>query len=208
MFRDRVDAGIQLAHALTQLRPHAPIVLGLPRGGVIVAAEVARALAAPLDVLVVRKLGAPGHEEFGFGAIGSGVEFVNRAAVRSLRLSPGEVAAVKDRERRELERRIGRYRRGRPAPDLAGRTVIVVDDGIATGSSAIAACQVAHAQGAGGIILAVPISPAQWNPPAAAHVDELVTVATTPWLGAIGQWYADFTQVTDEEVVDALVGAG
>lgn len=204
MFRDRSDAGAQLARELAHAAAQAPVVVGLARGGVPVAREVADVLGAPLDVLVVRKLGAPGREEFALGAIGEGVRVMNDRAVRSLRVSDEQIAAIEERERQELERRTAMYRGGRAAVELRGKVVIVVDDGIATGASAIAACEIARARGADRIILAVPVAPADWQPGPETPVDELVTVFTSRELSAIGRWYEDFSQVSDSEVMVAL----
>lgn len=204
MFRDRQDAGAQLAAELVHVRAAAPVVVGLARGGVPVAHEVAAALGAPLDVLVVRKLGAPGREEFALGAIGEGVRVMNERAVRALGVSEAELFAIEERERGELQRRTAQYRGGHPATELRGRVVIVVDDGIATGASARAACRIVHEKGATRIILAVPVAPAGWWPGETAHVDEFVAVLRTRELSAVGQWYTDFRQVPDDAVVNLL----
>src|ERR1019366_2009760 len=159
-FADRVDAGRRLAAKLGPLQGEDLVVVGLPRGGVPVALEVARALDAPLDVIVVRKLGGPVQPELGMGAIGEGgVRVLNAGVVRLARVSSDELATVERRERVELERRARRFRGDRPPVRLDGKTVVVVDDGIATGSTARAACQVARAQGASRIVLAVPVAP-------------------------------------------------
>lgn len=208
MFRDRKDAGAQLAQKLLHLRPLAPVIVGLARGGVPVASEVAAALQAPLDVLVVRKLGAPGQEEFALGAIGEGVRIINDRAVAALGVSPRQLAAIEKRERRELERRTTRYRRGRPGVELTARTVVVVDDGIATGASAVVACQIVREQGAQRIVLAAPVAPPGWRPPPVAHVDEFITVDTSGDFTSIGQWYRDFTQVSDTAVMTILALQG
>jgi len=204
MFRDRNEAGAALGRELAHVAARAPVVVGLARGGVPVAREVADVLGAPLDVLVVRKLGAPGREEFALGAIGEGVRVMNDRAVRALRVSEEQIAAIEERERRELERRTAMYRGGRAPVELRGRVVVVVDDGIATGASAIAACEVAHARGADRIVLAAPVAPADWQPGPEAPVDELLTVIRSRELSAIGRWYEDFSQVTDSEVIAAL----
>ena len=181
------------------------MVLGLPRGGVPVALEVARALGAPLDVIVVRKLGVPFQPELGMGAIGEdGVRVINPEVVRLAGVSEKELAAVEVRERAELDRRAARYRGGRPRQPLDGRAVVVVDDGIATGSTAWAACQVARAQGAAQVVLAVPVAPPGWQDQAKGDADELVCVQTPEPFSAIGQFYADFSPTTDDEVVACL----
>ena len=176
-------------------------MLGLPRGGVPVAFEVARALGAPLDVIVVRKLGVPFQPELGMGAIGEdGVRVLNEEIIERGRISADELAAVEARERAELERRALRYRRGPAAPAAGRRTAVVVDDGIATGSTARAACQVARAHGAARVVLAVPVAPPGWEARMADVADELVCVETPRAFFAIGQFYADFSQTTDSEV--------
>lgn len=208
-FMDRIDAGRRLA-ALLQARPRAQdvVVLGLPRGGVPVAAEVASELQAPLDVLVVRKLGVPFQPELAFGAIGErGVRVINDEVVRSTRLTDGDVAEVERRERRELERRLGSYRAGRSAIPLAGRTAVIVDDGVATGSTARAACLVARAEGAARVVLAVPVAPRGWTHRLGDVADELVSVDTPRDLYAVGQFYLDFAATTDGEVRECLLRA-
>jgi putative phosphoribosyl transferase len=178
-FDDRADAGQRLAQRLQHLKGEDAVVVGLPRGGVPVAFEVAHALGAPLDVIVVRKLGVPFQPELGMGAIGEdGVRVVNDEVVRLARVSDDELAAVEERERVELERRALRFRGDRPRVPLAGRTVIVVDDGIATGSTARAACLVARAQGAARIVLAVPVAPPGWTESFEGVADELISVET------------------------------
>ena len=205
VFANRADAGRRLAARLLDLRDKRVVVLGLPRGGVPVAFEVARALGAPLDVIVVRKLGVPFQPELGMGAIGEdGVRVINREVVRAAGVSAGELAAVEARERAELERRARRFRGGRPRQPLDGRVAVVVDDGIATGSTARAACQVARLQGAARVVLAVPVAPPGWEARIGAVADELVAVETPAPFFAIGQFYADFTQTTDDEVAGCL----
>ena len=181
------------------------MVLGLPRGGVPVAFEVARALGAPLDVIVVRKLGVPFQPELGMGAIGEdGVRVINPEVVRLAGVTGKELAAVEARERAELDRRAARYRGGRPRQPLDGRAAVVVDDGIATGSTARAACQVARAHGAARVVLAAPVAPPGWQDQAKDDADELVCVQTPEPFSAIGQFYADFSPTTDDEVVACL----
>jgi putative phosphoribosyl transferase len=205
VFIDRVDAGRRLGARLGHLRGGDVVVLGLPRGGVPVAFEVARALDAPLDVIVVRKLGVPFQPELGMGAIGEdGVRVIDEEIVRMAHVSADELAAVEARERAELHRRAERFRGGRVRIPLEGRTVIVVDDGIATGSTARAACQVARAHGAECVVLAVPVAPPDWTDRLGRDADELICLQTPTPFAAIGQWYADFSQTSDQEVVDCL----
>jgi predicted phosphoribosyltransferase len=204
-FRDRREAGRRLGAAVGHLRAEHPVVVGLPRGGVPVAAEVASALGAPLDVLVIRKLGVPWHPELGMGAVGEdGVVVVNDDIVRSTRVSGDEVAAVEARERVEVTRRAERFRRGRPGVALAGRTVIIVDDGLATGGTARAAIAVARARGAARVVLAVPVAPPEATRELAGVADEVICLATPSSFSAVGTWYANFTQTTDDEVVELL----
>jgi predicted phosphoribosyltransferase len=205
MFADRRDAGRQLAHLLGHLKSPDTIVLGLPRGGVPVAAEVAAALDAPLDVIVVRKLGVPGHSELAMGAIGEGgVEVIHRQVTGPLGIGPEEIERVERRELVELDRRVTTFRGSRPAPDIAGRQVVIVDDGIATGSTARAACQVARAQGAGRVVVAVPVAPVGWERSFSDVADELIALHTPRRFGAIGAFYRDFRQTPDEEVTRLL----
>ncbi|MGW7462372.1 phosphoribosyltransferase family protein [Streptomyces sp. NPDC054797] len=207
-FTDRADAGARLAEALRHLAPERPVVLGLPRGGVPVAFQVARALDAPLDVIVVRKLGVPYHRELGFGAIGEGgVRVISEDIVRSSRVGQQDLAAVERAEEAELARQAARFRGDRPRLDLAGRTVILVDDGIATGSTAAAACEVVRAQGAGRVVLAVPVAPPDAIAWLATEADEVVCLSTPRAFRAVGEWYEDFSQTPDEEVVDLLARA-
>ena len=204
-FNNRVEAGRQLAARLGYLRGEDLVVLGLPRGGVPVALEVAIALHAPLDVIVVRKLGVPFQPELGMGAIGEGgVRVLNAEVVRLARVSSAELAAVEQRERAELERRARRFRGDRLPVPLTGKTVVVVDDGIATGSTARAACQVARAQGAARVILAVPVAPSDWTDRLAGDADEFACVDTPEPFYGVGQFYADFSQTTDDEVIACL----
>lgn len=208
MYTDRSQAGRRLAERLQSLAATHPVVLGLPRGGVPVAFEVATALGAPLDVLVVRKLGVPYQPELAMGAIGEGgARVMDDAVVRMTGVTAPEIADVERRERTELERRSRRFRSGRTATSLEGRTAIVVDDGIATGSTARAACRVARALGASRVVLAAPVGPADAAARIAGDADEVVCLEQPEPYFAVGQAYRDFTQTTDEEVVDLLARA-
>lgn len=205
LYLDRADAGRRLAARLSEYAGPDTIVLGLPRGGVPVALEVARSLDAPLDVVVVRKLGSPLNPEYALGAIGAGgVRVVDRGAMRALGVTDHELEIIEARERAELERRTARFRGDRGALDLAGKTAIVVDDGIATGSTARAACLIVREMGADRIVLAVPVAPRDWTARIGDAADEFVCLETPAHFFAVGQWYADFTQTTDEEVTAAL----
>lgn len=204
-FEDRVDAGRQLATRLESFRGQDVVVLGLPRGGVPVAFEVAKRLQAPLDVLVVRKLGVPYQPELAFGAIGEdGVRVINNAVVEQTRLSQDDMDAVERAERRELERRSERFRGDHGRISLGERVAIIVDDGVATGATAKAACQVARAEGASRVVLAVPIGPDDVAERFADYADEIVCLQTPPFFYAVGQGYRNFTQTSDEEVIALL----
>lgn len=201
-FRDRRDAGAALAAALRGRDLPDPVVLGLPRGGVPVAAVVADALGAPLDVVVVRKLGVPWQPELAMGAVGEGGVVVRSEAVlRSAAVDRETFDEVLVREREEVEQRVERLRPGRPRTPVAGRTAVVVDDGLATGSTASAACAVLRAAGARRVVLAVPVAPAGAT---VEQADELVVVRAPEPFGAVGRWYVDFTPTSEQEVVDLL----
>lgn len=208
-FRDRRHAGRHLARALEDLRGTSPLVIaGLPRGGVPVADEVAAALGAPLDVILVRKLGVPFQPELAFGAIGEDdVQVLNPGVVSAAHLSPAAIEEVAVRERAELARRTVRFRAGRRRVPLAGATVVIIDDGIATGATARAACQVARAEGADRVVVAVPVAPPGWDERLDDVADELVAIETPVEFSAVGQFYDDFTQCTDDEVVGILAAA-
>jgi predicted phosphoribosyltransferase len=207
-FRDRQEAGRQLADALIPYAPRDAVVLGLPRGGVPVAFEVARRLGAPLDICIVRKLGVPGHEEFAMGAIASGgVELLSPSTVRRLELTQGQVAHVIGRERQELERRERAYRDGRPVVDVRGRTAIVVDDGLATGASMRAAVMARRQRQPAAIIVAVPVASATTCQELRHIADACVCLHTPEPFFGVGQWYADFGQTTDDEVRTLLAAA-
>ncbi|MEI8406632.1 MULTISPECIES: phosphoribosyltransferase family protein [unclassified Kribbella] len=204
-FVDRREAGRRLARRLDSLSDEDLVVLALPRGGVPVAFEVARALAAPLDVIVVRKLGAPFQPELAVGAIGEGdVRVVNERIRREARVTSAELDAVERSERAELRRRVARFRAGRDRVPLAGRTVLIVDDGVATGSTARAACQVARAQGAARVVVAVPVGAADALAAVREDAEEVVCLETPAWFAAVGQWYRHFPQTSDQEVCDLL----
>ena len=204
-FPDRTVAGRRLAARLGHLRGKDVVVLGLPRGGVPVASEVAASLGAPLDVLVVRKLGVPFQRELAMGAIGEdGVRVLNDEVLRLVSVSDADLAATEADERRELERRSKRFRGDRPRVSLKGKTAVIVDDGVATGATARAACEVAREQGAEHIVLAVPVAPPDTVRSLSRVADEVVVVEQPAWLSSIGQWYDDFRQTSDEQVVALL----
>lgn len=200
-FRNRHHAGRVLARALeVYARRPDVLVLGLPRGGVPVAYEVARELWAPLDVLLVRKLGAPGHEEVAMGAIAAGAQLIHRATVEALEVTPAELDAVIRTEERELDRRERAYRGRGPRPAIAGRTVILVDDGLATGASMRVAVAALRAEEPDRVVIAVPVCAPTSCTELAQEVDDLVCVLTPTSFNAVSTWYEDFTQVTDAEV--------
>jgi putative phosphoribosyl transferase len=206
IFRDRSEAGRLLGRRLKAFtdRPGV-IVLALPRGGVPVAFEVARAIHAPLDVLLVRKLGVPGHEELAMGALASGgVRVLNEDVVSSLRISDEVIERVAEREQQELVRRERLYRDDRPYPKLWGRVVILVDDGLATGSTMRAAVAAVRAQGPAAVVVAVPVAAASTCEEFQQLTDACVCLETPEPFHAVGLWYEDFSQTTDEEVRDLL----
>ena len=207
--RDRSDAGRRLAARLQDYadRPDV-VVLALPRGGVPVAFEVARALRVPLDVFVVRKLGLPAHPELAMGAIASGgVRVLDRAAVTRFGVTDEQLAAVAANEERELERRERRYRDGLPSPDLQGKTVILVDDGLATGSTMAAAASAIAAQRPARLVVAVPVAALETCRAFRDIVDEIICGATPDPFVAVGLWYEDFSQTSDDEVHELLARA-
>ena len=205
-FRNRTEAGVLLAEKLAVYANRRDvIVLALPRGGVPVAFEIARALHAPLDLVIVRKLGTPGQEELAMGAIASGgVQVLNDPIVQSLDISPADIEAVAARERQELERRERRYRGSRPPLDVRGRTVILVDDGIATGTTMRVAIAALRSQRPSRIVLAVPVAPLSTCREMKKEVEELICLLAPVELWAISPWYDDFTQTSDAEVSDLL----
>ncbi|HEU4383444.1 MAG TPA: phosphoribosyltransferase family protein [Anaeromyxobacteraceae bacterium] len=205
LFEDRRDAGRRLAELLARYRKDRPVVLGLPRGGVLVASEVARALGAPLDVLVARKLGAPGMPEYGIGAIAEGgAIFVSAGAVRELSIRPEEIAAIAERENAELQRRVRLYRGDRPFPEVRGRTAILVDDGIATGGTVRAAIRSLRGREPWRLVLAAPVVAFQTAMSLLSEVDDLVYVDAPEDFVAVGVWYRRFGQISDEEVAACL----
>lgn len=204
-YEDRRDAGHQLADRVAGLDLDDPVVLGLPRGGVPVAAEVAERLGAPLDVVVVRKIGAPHNPEYGIGAVGEGeVVILNEEPMSALGLSRDDLRDSIEAEQDELQRRLDRYRRGRDAVPVEGRSVVVVDDGLATGVTATAAARVLRARGVGHVVLAIPVGPPGNVERVGTHYDEVVVLQTPESFRAVGTWYRDFGQTTDDEVVDLL----
>jgi putative phosphoribosyl transferase len=202
VFRDRREAGRLLVPLLRSYAGRRDvIVLALPRGGVPVAYEVATALGVPLDVFTVRKLGVPGHEELAMGAIGSGGAFVlNREVIAGLNISQDEVVRVAERERRELERREHLYRDDLPYPQLEGKTVVLIDDGLATGASMLVAVNALRQQRAAKIVVAIPVAPPDTCALLREYADEAICYETPEPFGGVGAWYEDFSQVTDDEV--------
>jgi predicted phosphoribosyltransferase len=205
-FRDRSEAGRLLASKLAAYGNHPDVlVLALPRGGVPVAYEVARALGAPLDVFLVRNLGVPGHEELAMGAVATGgVRVLNDQVVRALRIPDYVIDAVTAQEQQELTRRERLYRGGRPPPDVRGRTVILVDDGLATGATMHAAIKALRQLQPARLVVAVPTAAPETCEALRAEVDEVICAITPEPFYAVGLWYEDFSQTTDEEVRDLL----
>lgn len=207
-FVDRSDAGVALAEQLRALELVDPVVLALPRGGVPVAADVAIALGAPLDVLVARKIGLPGQPEFGVGAVAEGGQpLLDDAVLARYRLSPADLAPVIAHEREELARRVTRYRGDRALPELAGRTVVLVDDGLATGATARAAVQALRRRGPGRLVLAVPVCAPESARALAAEADDVVCVLRPSRFRAVSAWYDTFEQTSDEQVLELLAAA-
>ena len=205
-FKDRRDAGRQLAQALRSYAGRSDVlVLGLPRGGVPVAFEVAQALGAPLDVFIVRKLGMPRYQELAIGAIASGgVRVLNEGLIRTAGVSQLDIEAVTAAEERELNRRLRRYRGDRPLPEIAGRTVILIDDGLATGSTMQAAVMALRQERPAAIVVAVPTAPPETCDAFRGLVEEVVCAVTPEPFYGVGLWYQDFSQTTDEEVHELL----
>jgi len=207
MFIDRRHAGQELGRALHRYSGTDPIVLALPRGGVPIGREVASALDAELDVLIVRKLGAPNNPEFAIGAVGEGGAVVlDEQTVVSMHMDDATLERIVTEARREIDRRVDAYRRGRSLPSLAGRTVIIVDDGLATGSTAATAVEVIKSLGAEDIVLAVPTGSHQAVTLLRDRCDEVICLEEPPWFGSVGAQYESFPQVSDEEVLALLRG--
>jgi putative phosphoribosyl transferase len=204
IFDDRLDAGERLAEALTEHAGPDAVILGIPRGGVIVAEVVSRTLGAPLDVVVPRKVGAPGNPELGLGAVAPGVRVLDPWLIERLGVDEGYLEREIASEEREIERRLHAYRAGRPPVDVEGKTAVVVDDGVATGGTAVAALRWARAQGAERVVLAVPVAPPQTMARLREEADEVVALATPEPFFAVGEWYRVFDQTSDDEVVTAL----
>jgi putative phosphoribosyl transferase len=207
-FRDRAEAGEALAATLADADLDDPLVLALPRGGIQVAAPVARRLDAPLDLLLVRKIGVPWHPELAMGAIAEGGYVVrDERVVSEAGVGSAEFERVVAREQQEIVRRAALYRDGREPPDLAGRTVVIVDDGLATGSTARVAVQAARAGGAATVVVAVPVGSPQAVKLLEALADEVVCLLAPFGFSAVGAWYEDFRQVSDDEVRETLAEA-
>jgi putative phosphoribosyl transferase len=206
-FADRREAGRRLAERLLPLAGEDPVVIGLPRGGIPVAEEIATALGAPLEILAVRKLGAPHNPEYGIGAIAEdGTRVLDSAALAALDIDNEMLESMLEREAAELRRRVDVYRGARAALPLAGRTVIVVDDGVATGVTDTAALRAIRRQDPRRLLLAVPVCARDSLSRLQGEADEVVCLVAPPLLYGVGQWYRDFAQVSDEEVIAALAG--
>jgi putative phosphoribosyl transferase len=207
IFADRREAGERLAEALAHLRDEDVVVLGIPRGGVEVAAVVAEPLQAPLDVVIPRKVGAPGNPELGLGAVAEDVEVLDQHLIRILNVSEEYLRQEIAAQREEIARRSSAYRRGRPPVNLSGKVAVVVDDGVATGGTAIAALRWARAKGARRVVLAVPVAPAEAVRRLDGEADEIVVLASPEPFYAVGQWYRSFPQISDERVVELLASS-
>jgi putative phosphoribosyl transferase len=204
IFPDRVEAGERLAEALDGRVREGAVVLAIPRGGVVVGEVVARRLGAPLDVVVPRKIGAPGNPELGLGAVAPGVRVLDPRMIELLHVSDDYLEHEIAAQEAEIARREHAYREGRPGSDVASRVAIVVDDGVATGGTAVAALRWARSQGAARVILAVPVAPAASLERLRSEADEIVVLATPDPFFAVGEWYRNFEQTSDSEVVAAL----
>ena len=204
IFADRLDAGERLAKGLAHLAGSECVVLAIPRGGVIVGEVIAHEIGAPLDVVVPRKIGAPGNPELAIGAVAPGIRVLDPRMVGALSVTDRYLEREIAEQEAEIERRQNAYRGGRPPQPVEGRVAIVVDDGVATGSTAVAALRWARARGAERVVLAVPVAPPQSLERLRAEADEVVVLETPQPFLAVGEWYRDFDQTTDEQVVSAL----
>jgi putative phosphoribosyl transferase len=204
LFRDRREAAERLAQALASLRHEPVVVLGIPRGGVEVGAVVARSLGAPLDVVIPRKVGAPGNPELGIGAVAEGVQVLDDHLIRTLGVSEDYIKREIEAQEEEIRRRSAAYRGDRPPVDLTGKVAVVVDDGVATGGTAVAALRWAQARGASRVVLAVPVAPREAVKRLQREADQVQVLATPEPFYAVGQWYDDFPQVSDQQVIDLL----
>ena len=210
LFADRIDAGNRLAAALAEYRARRPAILTLPRGGVPIGAVVAKALAAPLDLVLVRKVGVPGQPELAMGAVVDGAAPIvvrNEDVIAAIGIGEAEFEAVCQREMHEIERRRVRYLGGRAPVEVAGRTAIVVDDGIATGATATAALRAIRVRQPQGLVVAAPVAPADTVAQLIAEADDVVCLETPEFFGALSMHYVDFRQVSDEEVIALLASA-
>jgi predicted phosphoribosyltransferase len=207
MFADRADAGRRLAEALRHLHGEDVVILGVARGGIEVAAEVAEQREWPLDIVIPRKVGAPFNPELGIGAIAPGVRVLDEDMLRALRVTEEYVEEEIARQEEEIARRAEAYRGGRPPVPLRGRTAVIVDDGLATGGTAVAAVRWARREGAARVVLAVPVAPREAVTRLSKEADEVVALATPEPFAAVGQWYDRFTQTSDLRVVELLADA-
>ena len=204
IFKDRVDAGKQLADKLQKYRGADTIVFAIPRGGVVIGYEVAIALNAPLEVIIPRKIGAPGQPELAIGAIGDGISVLDEQTIRYLNVSEKYIQEEIERQRREVERRWQIYRKDKPFPDISNKTVLLVDDGIATGYTTMAAARALRKKNPGKLVLAVPVAPSDSVQRLRPEVDELVVLETPDMFYAVSAWYEEFPQTSDEEVIAHL----
>lgn len=204
MFEDRADAGRRLSEALSHLEGEDAVVLAIPRGGVEIGAEVAGRWHWPLDIVIPRKVRAPGNQELGLGAVAPGIRVLDERMIRSLRVDPEYLEREIALEEEEIRRRSEAYRAGRPPVDLRGRVAVIVDDGVATGGTATAAVRWARTQAASRVALAIPVAPAEAVANLAKEADEVICLATPEPFYAVGQWYARFPQTSDDEVVRLL----
>jgi putative phosphoribosyl transferase len=204
-FMDRIDAGKQLALALKDTITEGAIILALPRGGVPIGYEIAKALNIPLDVLIIRKLGTPGHEELAMGAVGpAGIVIRNEEIIQNLKIPQSAIEAILRKETDELNQRMRHFRTDRPFPELADKTVIIVDDGLATGATARAAIQAVQAMQANQLILAIPVCAMESSDQLSTMVNHLICLETPEEFTSVGYWYKDFRQTSDDEVIEIL----